>query len=332
MNRHREHRNSLDMNWVQDSFLFDSLGRLRPGSAETPIDDIADGHPQWDHTPNVHYHDRMPSHWRHDSHTIDSPELLGSCVNRDVRALVNGASFNHHENGPLGHHNSWGLWTGRPIYRDHSGRRERYDVDGVSIIYFDELEKPVNSPTSTRWDPLMPSPLYHPCGHRHCDMCRPSPSRRVEKVFISGSSTMAGDDPPQTPQNLFNDDSHFVTNRSMFSPTIPAFAPVPPLANVLEDVASDGSSESIGPMSHREKRLDQALRREKQEHDVTKMALKELASRGQDGTTIDLASFGITEDDGRRGRTNWMRSTDGLADSGDSPWDESNGHSPKWWQ
>ena len=354
MNRHRKHRHSLDMNWTQDSFFFDPLGILRPWSAETSTDDIPDGHPRWDHTPDVHYHDRMPSHWRHDSHTINSPELLSPYANGDVRALFNGASFNHHENGLLGHHNSQGLWTGRPTYRDHSGRRERYDVDGVSIIYLGELGKPVNSPTSTRWDPLVPSPLYHPCGYRHCDMTdsyhrfshqpvppvstfghsiyRPSPSRRAEKVFISGSSTMAGDDPPQTPQNLFNDNSHFVTNRSVSPPTIPAFAPVPPLANVLEDVASDGSSESIGPMSHREKRLDQALRREKQEHDVTKMALKELASRGQDGTTIDLASFGITEDDSRRGRTNWIRSTDGLADSEDSPWDESNRDSPKRWQ
>lgn len=79
----------------------------------------------------------------------------------------------------------------------------------------------------------------------------------------------------------------------MSSPTIPAFAPVPPLADNIEDVSLDGASEISTPMSHREKKLDQALRREKHEHEVTKMALRELALRGRDGTMIDLASFGI---------------------------------------
>ena len=324
MNRHPEITHGWGIEWYHSPFSLDSLGRSQWWAAGTLVDDIPVDHHRWEDIPHIHHHGRIPSHWRDIRHDQGPQRSSRLWVDGSSGALYNVAPFGYHENGSLSHYRDQGPWTGRPMHRGSTGYRDRNNLDGISIFYPDEIEESVDSSTSAPADRLVPSPLYHSFGNWHCDMTNQyqrlshesdppastsrhpqrhrSPSPRVETVFTSGSSSAAEEVPHPTPNNLFHSYSQSAANPSMSSPTIPAFAPVPPLAENIEDVSLDGASEISTPLSHREKKLHQALRREKQEHEVTKMALRELALRGRDGTIIDLASFGIREDDSSQGR------------------------------
>lgn len=313
--------------------IADNLLGASPTSMGEGLSEITTSYGITKNTSDYRFRNWVPAHVGKDRQSTGTPGLsLLWPGGGDMNFFEEAPSYHFRRRSP-DHRGNPSLWA-KPSVRDCHWHYEHRDMEAISVIYPDNADGSSSASASVYSTHPAAWPSSSPHGYRACDMTdadrgvsftsdRPvfgirrlqhqyppascGVSMAVEGICVGSSGYLSGGHPLLTETQLIS------------SPSIPALASVPPLDEGIQHTTPDRTSKSESPRSQREKILDQALRREKQEHDVTKLALKELALRGRDGTTIDLASFGIREDDKLRDQSRCMTPQAGLMDFEDDP-------------